>query len=102
MIIVFFVFSSPENEYYEIAVYKSFGKIGWSKQFIPHTSPLQAMFVGDIVVPYINPANQAHGVQTGHAPGVISSHRLIMEKKVFVLHFGQFLSNYWSYTANDT
>ena len=32
------------------------------------------------MVPYINPANEAPGVQTGHAPGVISSHRLIMEK----------------------
>ena len=33
-----------------------------------------------LVVPYINPANQVPRVQTGHAPGVISSHRLIMGK----------------------
>ena len=30
------------------------------------------------MIPYINPASQAQGVQTGHAPGFISSHRLIM------------------------
>ena len=36
------------------------------------------------MVPYINPANQAPGAQTGYAPGVISSNRLIMgEKKIF-------------------
>ena len=29
---------------------------------------------------YINPANQAPGVKIGHAPGVISSHRLVMGK----------------------
>ena len=32
------------------------------------------------MVSYINPANQAPGVQTGQAPGIISSHRLIMGK----------------------
>ena len=32
------------------------------------------------MVPYINPANQAPGAQTGHAPGVIISHKLIMGK----------------------
>ena len=34
---------------------------------------------------YINPVNHAPGVQIGHAPGVISSHRLIMglTSKVF-------------------
>ena len=37
-----------------------------------------------LVVPYINPASQAPVVQTGHAPRVIISHRLIMEKlKIF-------------------
>ena len=30
---------------------------------------------------YINPANQAPGVLTGHASGIYSSHRLIIEKK---------------------
>ena len=30
--------------------------------------------------PYINPANQAPGAQTGHALEVISSYRLIMGK----------------------
>ena len=34
--------------------------------------------------PLYNPANQAPGVQTGHALGVISSHRLIMEKKLLL------------------
>ena len=34
-----------------------------------------------LVVPYIKPANQAPVVQTGHAPGDISSHRFIIEKK---------------------
>ena len=33
-----------------------------------------------LVVPYINPANQAPGAQTAHAPGVINIHRLIMGK----------------------
>ena len=33
-----------------------------------------------LVVPYINPANHAPGAQIGHAPGVISSHRLTMGK----------------------
>ena len=33
-----------------------------------------------LVVPYINPANEAPGVQTGHAPGVISSQRLKIGK----------------------
>ena len=33
-----------------------------------------------LVVSYINPNNHAPGVQTGRIPGVISSHRLIMEK----------------------
>ena len=33
--------------------------------------------------PQYNPANQAPGVQTGHAPGVICSHGLIMEKNFF-------------------
>ena len=33
-----------------------------------------------LVVPYLNPADQAVGVQTGPAPGIKSFHRLIMEK----------------------
>ena len=33
-----------------------------------------------VVVPYINPANDAPGVQIGHALGVIYSQRLIMGK----------------------
>ena len=38
-----------------------------------------------LVVPYIDPANQAHGVKTGHAMGINSSHKLIMIeiKKIF-------------------
>ena len=32
--------------------------------------------------PLHNPANHAPGIQIGHAPGVIYSHRLIMEKKL--------------------
>ena len=34
-----------------------------------------------LVVSYINPANQAPGVQTGQALGVIIPHRLVMGKK---------------------
>ena len=30
-----------------------------------------------LVVPYINPAKQAPGVQTGHTPGVICVYRAI-------------------------
>ena len=32
------------------------------------------------MVPYVNPANQAPGVQTGHAQEVFSSYRLIVGK----------------------
>ena len=34
---------------------------------------------------YINPTNDAPGVQIGHAPGLISSHKLIVEKNFMVL-----------------
>ena len=42
-----------------------------------------------INVPYIYPANQAPGIQTGHAPGVISSYRLVMENKNKKIFFSE-------------
>ena len=39
------------------------------------------------MVPFINPANHAPGVQVGHAPGVIGLHRLIIEKKRKTIFF---------------
>ena len=39
------------------------------------------------MVSYINPANHAPEDQIGHATGVISSHGLIMEKKIKKIFF---------------
>ena len=36
---------------------------------------------------YINPANQAPGVLTGHASGINSTHRLIIVKKASLTNF---------------
>ena len=53
------------------------------KNILLRTHEAQGLYIYYVVMfsgPLKNPANQAPGVQTGHAPGVIISHRLIMGK----------------------
>ena len=42
-----------------------------------------------LVVPFINRANHAPGVQVGHTPGVIGVHRLIIGKNVKKIFFSE-------------
>ena len=42
-----------------------------------------------LVVPFINPADHAPGVQVGHAPGVIGLHRLILGKNIKKIFFSE-------------
>ena len=60
----------------------------YEKIFFSETTMPKACIFGMkqfLEVPYINPANHIAGVKIGHAPGVISSHRLIVgkHKKIF-------------------